>query len=258
MAKLCTAWQRHGKALRRYGKAGRRRTWLSNGRAEHGAAAHSNGKAEHCKAELSTFTRRRKMAELGTQYEFVLTFTEQLLGTVPKDPKIYGNFIESKAPESADGKETETVPVSEESGWTGFHEINGQPFLYDYIIKGFLKDACSSLRRVPGTLSHKLQAYKKIIDGQMFPSPRKILLDLNGQPLTQLERPLRAQTAQGERVALVRSDAAPIGTVITFRLLSLNVKKNQLEEWFAYGMLRGMGQWRNASFGRFSYEMNEC
>ena len=195
-------------------------------------------------------------------YEIELTLTERILGTVPKNAEVYRDFIASKAAldDEALAEEMATVEHAEKSGWTGFHTEDGTPILYDYVIKGFFKDACGMLRRAPGTNSKKLTAYRKVIDGLVFPKPRKIALELpDGAELGVLERPLRAQTAQGERVALARSDTAPIGTKLHFSVLVLGgVTKATLTEWLDYGAIRGLGQWRNAGYGTFTYEMQKA
>lgn len=192
-------------------------------------------------------------------YKVILTFTEPLLGAVSLDPAIYEAWIGKNAPDAASlSEEIKTLGTDAvvEKGTTGFHRVDGAPILYDYVLRGFCKDACSMLRRVPGTLSHGIKAYRKIIDGLVFVAPRKILIDLGETEITFLERPLRAQTAQGERIALARSEMIAAGASITFTLSVLGViKEPQLREWFDYGMLRGLGQWRNASYGRFTYEM---
>ena len=97
------------------------------------------------------------------QYDVKLTFTEPLLGTVPKDPEVYASHILTKAALTDEqiAEELETVEHVEEKGWTGFHcNEDGQPILYDYVIKGFFKDACGMMRRNKGTKSAKLTAYK--------------------------------------------------------------------------------------------------
>lgn len=192
-------------------------------------------------------------------YHVKLTFTEEILGTIPKDPEVYAGYIADKAALNDEqlAEELATVERIEEKGWTGFHTLDGKPILYDYVIKGFLKDACGMLRRADDTRSVKLKAYKKVIDGLIFVSPRRIALTLpEGGKIGVLERPLRAQTAQGERVALARSDTCPIGTVIEFDITVLgSVPEKLLREWLDYGQYRGLGQWRNASYGRFVYEM---
>ena len=196
------------------------------------------------------------------KYVVTVTFTEPLLGTVPKDPEVYRKHIQSKAADLGDQEaieEMETIQSIEEKGWTGFHVLGGQPIIYDYVVRGFLKAACGSLRRVPGTGSSKLTAYKKIIDGLVFVEPRRIPLDLHGKEMEVLERPLRAQTAQGERIALARSDVCPVGTTMGFTLLVLGVvTEKQLREWLDYGAFQGFGQWRSGSYGRFAYEMDEA
>lgn len=193
------------------------------------------------------------------KYKVKLTFIEPLLGTVTKDPDIYAAYIASKAALTDEelAEELATVEKVEEKGWTGFHLLDGKPILYNYVIKGFFKDACGMLRRASGTKSSKVRAYKKIIDGLVFVKPRRMPLVLNGE-LGVLERPLRAQTAQGERIALARSDTAPPGTTLEFELEILGqVSEAQLREWLDYGALRGLGQWRNASYGAFKYELEK-
>jgi hypothetical protein len=129
--------------------------------------------------------------------------------------------------------------------------------LYSYVIKGFLKDACGMMSRVEDSLSKKVRAYKKVIDGLVFVEPRMIPFVLSG-PVGELQRPLRAQTAQGERVALAFSETIPAGSSITFELIVLDdksVPQELLEEWYGYGSLRGLGQWRSASWGTVTYTL---
>ena len=183
-----------------------------------------------------------------------LTFLEPLLGTAPGDKEIYAKFIATKAASGTED-EVESCPTLE-NATTGFHRDASGPFLYDYQIKGFFKDACSMLARVKDSASNKLKAYKKTIDGLLFIQPRRVYLNLSG-PITTLERPLRAQTAQGERIALARSEAAPAGTTVTCELLNLGIAEELIKEWLTYGALRGLGQWRNASFGKFEYLWQE-
>lgn len=207
-------------------------------------------------------TERTEEAKV-IDYDVTLTFIEPLLGTVPKSKEIYMKWVIQQAKERGltdeqIAEELETIEDIAEKGWTGFHMLDGSPVLYDYVIKGFFKDACGMLRRVSDTRSSKLTAYRKVIDGLVFIFPRRIRLDLNGGDMGMLERPLRAQTAQGERIALTRSDICPEDTTASFRVNVLGqVKKSLLCEWFNYGQLRGLGQWRNASYGRFTYTMSE-
>jgi len=192
------------------------------------------------------------------QYRVTLTFTEPLLGTAPMDADVYTNYIaEKKADLTPDELNDEVDSLNEDKGVTGFHAQDGRPFLYDYMIRGFFKDACGMLRRAQGTASSKLTAYKRIIDGLVFVDERRIFLEL-AEPLTTLERPLRAQTAQGERVAPAKSECAPAGATASFTVTVLDdksVPETTLCEWLDYGRRRGLGQWRNGGYGRFTYEL---
>jgi len=194
-------------------------------------------------------------------YKVKLTFTEPVLGATPKDPEVYAGYIASKAALTDEllAEELATVEKVEEKGWTGFHMLNDSPILYDYILKGFFKEACGALRRVSGTKSAKVTAYRKVITGLVFVTPRRIPLVLpDGGALGILERPLRAQTAQGERVALARSDTCPPGTTLEFTVTVLGqVEEALLREWLDYGALLGLRQWRSGGYGRFTYEMTK-
>lgn len=194
-----------------------------------------------------------------TQYNVRITFTEPLLGTVPMNQELYADYIATKLPDGNGDASDELATVAEmtEKGTTGFHRLDGAPIIYDYVIKGFFKDAASMLRRVPDTKSSKMTAYKKIIDGLVFIRPRQIEITAFGA-VSILERPLRAQTAQGERVALARSEMIPDGSEIEFVIDLLDAKlEPAVREWLDYGSRRGLGQWRNGGYGTFLYTMDE-
>lgn len=199
-----------------------------------------------------------------------LTLTEGMLGTSPNNKDIYRDFIATKAPDASTIEdEVAAVGMDEvaEKGMTVFpRDEHGKPFVYDYQIKGFFKDACSMLNRLtvkdPETgkkkkavnESGKLTAYKKVIDGMIFPQPRVIPIEFDGE-IGICQRPLRAQTAQGERVALSMSEEIPAGATITFDVLCLDDEHiKAVKEWLDYGALRGLGQWRNSGKGRFIWE----
>jgi len=205
-------------------------------------------------------------------WHVTLTFTDPLLGTASADPEIYRRFIQSKAPDPPDGGDVEDEaaalpdPREEyERTVTVFPRADdGRPFLHDYQIKGFFKDAASMLGRTRTEPSADLRAFKKVIDGLVFVTPRRLPLALpEGGEVQILERPLRASTAQGERVALAASESVPPGTTLAFDLTWFDLKKPKngsaidlgelLEDWLQYGRLRGLGQWRNSGKGRFAY-----
>lgn len=188
-----------------------------------------------------------------------ITFIEGLLGTASNNPEIHREFIASKAPDALTAEEEVAALGAEEvveKGMTVFpRDKDGNPALFDYQVKGFFKDACGSLRKVPGSKCSKIKAYKKEIDGLLFVYPRMIPLSMPGE-LTECQRPLRAQTAMGERIALAHSEEAPAGTAIEITIECLTKDMYELAlECLDYGGMRGLGQWRNSGKGRFSYEL---
>jgi hypothetical protein len=194
-----------------------------------------------------------------------LTFTEELLGTASSDPEIHSEFIASKGPDAKTIEEEIAAlgedAVVEKSKTVFARDAIGIPTLWDYQIKGMFKDACGMLARAKGTKSSALTAYKKIIDGLVFVAPRQIRLVIpKGAKVGNCQRPLRAQTAQGERIALAHSETVPAGTVIEFEITAMELGKSKaklsecIEEWLNYGALRGIGQWRNSGKGRFTWE----
>lgn len=188
-----------------------------------------------------------------------LTFTEEMLGTASSDPKIHEEFIASKSPDAKTIKEeVAAVGVEEvvEKSMTIFPKLeDGTPFIYDYQIRGFFKEACSCLKKVEKTRSSKIKAFKKQIDGLIFVEPRKIPMDMHGKTLGNCQRPLRASTAQGERISLANSEVAPEGTTIEFTVKCLvDDDIETVKEWLEYGTFKGLGQWRNSGKGRFTVE----
>ena len=187
-----------------------------------------------------------------------LTFTESILGTSPNDPEIYRSYIGSKAPDAASVDEEVAALGADavaEQQMTVFPTLDdGTPYLYDYQIKGFFKDTCGGLKRVSSTRSAKIKAYKKIIDKLIFVFPRKIPFE-GVEEILECQRPLRAQTAQGERVTLAMSEEIPAGASVTFEIRMLDDGDYEtVREWLDYGIYSGIGQWRNASHGRFTWE----
>lgn len=183
----------------------------------------------------------------------VLTLTEPMLGTVPMNPEIYREYIESKREKYLDEDESENVELREQKGWTGFHKDEHGIFLYDYIFRGFLKAAGNNLKGALG-----LKAVRAKIDNFVFVFPRRVRVGKMA-PDGVIERPLRAMTMQGPRVTLARSDYIDAGTAMELQVVILDNPKNEInpkviKELFSYGELCGLGQFRNGSYGRFTVE----
>ena len=190
-----------------------------------------------------------------------ITTTEEILGTASANPEIHEEFIASKAPDAPSrAEEVAAVGAEEvfEKGMTVFpRDKDGNPIAWDYQWKGFFKDACGMLRKVEKSECGKIKAYKKEIDGLIFISPRQIPIEFDGE-VGICQRPLRAQTAQGERVALASSECIPAGAKMTFDIKMLvPAHEKAIREMLDYGILRGFGQWRNSGKGRFTYEILE-
>ena len=197
-----------------------------------------------------------------------LTFLEDILGTASADPEIHAEYIASKASDAPSRQEEiDAIGVDEsiQKAMTVFPKNEeGQPIFWDYQIKGFFKDTCKMLAKVPDTESSKVTSYKQVIDGLIFIKERKIPIHCSGEIGT-CQRPLRAQTMQGERIALANSESIPAGSWVEFTIMSLTDKnssktkgtyhfRDMFAEWLDYGALRGIGQWRNSGKGRFEWE----
>lgn len=197
-----------------------------------------------------------------------ITFTEPVLGTKPSDPEIHSTYVASKAPDAksiAEEVAAHGVEAVEEKGKTIFDKMeDGTPYLWDYQLKGFMKEAARTLKKVTGTKTSKATAYIKTVDNFVFvfgpyrdrervlPLYMPMDLDLLA---TDCQRPLRAQTMQGERVALAHSEEAPAGTYFECTIECLRDADMALvREWLDYGRYKGIGQWRNSGLGRFKWE----
>ena len=193
-----------------------------------------------------------------TKVHVKLTFTDDLLGTSSGDPELHREFIASKAPDAPKMEEEVTslgVEAVEEKSMTVFPKMaDGTPYLWDYQIRGFFKEICGAMRGIPGTKSSKVKAYKKKVDNTIFVEPREIPLDLHGMKIADCQRPLRASTMQGERIALANSEVCPQGTTCEFDVLCMvDEDVDMLREWLEYGKYKGIGQWRNSGKGRFEF-----
>lgn len=188
------------------------------------------------------------------KYQARIKFIEPLLGVEPKNPAVYEAWLKTKQPVGDEG-EPEFV---EEKGWTGFFTDENGLYLMDYHIKGYFKEVAVimpevlGLRRKTGDLLSE-QAIRHRLDNWLFPEPRRIYLgkkEADGY----IERPLRARTLRGDRIALARSDYVDKGLEIQFNIVVLEsspIGLKQLRTWLEYGSKKGMGQFRTGGYGRF-------
>lgn len=192
-----------------------------------------------------------------TEKTFNLRIMEDFLGTVPKDPSIYATYIASKAPETSGEEEVESCPQeSELKGWTGFHADEQGIFIYDYMVKGFLKNAGNILKSKHQVDIKNLQSK---VNKHVFIFPRRLrFFNADGSMVREaqdvLERPVRITDKSGTRVAIVRSDVVKAGAIIRCEVEVLDndeISMDTIDKLMEYGRYQGLGQWRNASYGRF-------
>ena len=228
-----------------------------------------------------------------TQYLVTLTTTEDMLGSAPADPEIYRSFIASKKfkdeknklkkaeVDVSDGPEADArlakfcgftaeeqqladeevkLLPQDDKGITVFRRNADGLVMMDFQIRGFLKEAAEAVSGIWGVRSK--------IDKWCFVKER-IIPVMRGdaqvkEPDGLLERPLRAQTMQGPRVALACSEKLNPADTMSFTLLVLPLgeSKGKLDEatvrsWLEYGELNGLGQWRTGSNGRFTFTLKK-
>lgn len=187
-----------------------------------------------------------------------LTLIDEALGMMPANPEVHETYIASKAPDAKTiEEEVAAVGAAEvvEKTMTIFPRLEDgkTPFFWDYQIRGFFKDAMGMLRRVTDSECAKLKNYKKLVDGLIFIKERKIPINVNGE-MGDCQRPLRAETMQGPRVALAHSETVPEGSTCTFTILLMDdTLEKAVRECLDYGELRGLAQWRNSGKGRFTW-----
>ena len=199
-------------------------------------------------------------------YKF--TFLEDLLGTCPKTVDIYKEWMISKKPPNAEqDDELESIDLGEK-GWTGFMKDENGLFIYNYMIKGFLKNAANVNKHLitvnktskKGVITEtELFAAKSKFDSYVFIEPRKIYLGKK-EPDGTNTRPIRVETMKGPRVAIIKSDFIAAGNSIKCIIEVINNKSitsDIVEQLIAYGKFVGLGQFRNGGYGPFSAERIE-
>lgn len=194
-----------------------------------------------------------------------ITLLEEALGSSPSNEDLLGTYIASKAPtEELEAQEIETIKAQNaEERLTVFPKLpDGTPFIYDYQIKGMLKDSCKMLAKAGkagypgGKACAAIKAYKQAIDGLIFVEPRCIHYNLHGLKMDYCERILRANTPMGERTSIAKGESVPEGSTIEFSVVCLDpALEKMVKECLDYGTMRGIGQWRNSGKGRFVWDL---
>jgi len=199
-----------------------------------------------------------------------IRFTEDLLATSSGNPEVHAEFQASRSKDAAKmEEETATLPAEEvtEKASTVFHRDEHGLFLWDYQWRGHFKEVIGHMCELGEFAVLSKWTYKRACDGAIFINPRRIYLCRDGKNLTQpdgtLQRPLRATTMQGDRVALARSEYCKAGTEcgFTVTLLESTDKKSPwyeisfdlIKTCLDFGVMKGTGQWRSGGYGRYEY-----
>lgn len=218
------------------------------------------------------------------QIKVRITFTEQLLATASGNPELHREFIASKAPGHEQAEEEMAALPAEaqvEKASTIFHRNPpsgatthdplapaGALFVFDYHWRGYLKEGIGTLCELGEFTKLSKWTYKRAVDSAVFVAPRRIYLARDGKILDKpdgtLQRPLRATTMQGDRVALANSEFVHPGTQceFTIRVLESSNAKSAWKELtldvvkavLTMGQDKGTGQWRGGGYGRFTWE----
>ena len=156
-------------------------------------------------------------------------------------------------------------------GTVFMRDTEGLPILLPHVVKGFMKSAgesiCDLQETKKGTFLKSKTYTTSIINRHIAPSPVHFFdekgnrMDVEKGPdglPSFYERPLRAKTAQGERVALTASEVIHADHM-SFRFRTMVVDNggspftaDDIEMIFHHGQISGFGQWRNSGvFGQF-------
>ncbi|NMC50276.1 MAG: hypothetical protein GYA47_12765, partial [Desulfovibrio sp.] len=129
-------------------------------------------------------------------------------------------------------------------------------------VMGFLKEVGNTLKELfpcatPGGKAKKkpgIAALRNKIQSFVSVYPR--VISLGRPPDGYYERPLQAMTMKGPRVCMARSEIVEPGVTIRIKIGLLphpEVTWDVLEQILEYGQFKGLGQFRNGGYGRFSF-----
>lgn len=201
-------------------------------------------------------------------YKLKVVFVMPVLGSQPTRD-VASEFIAKKNGfEALPEDEVELLPDALERGTTVFHRLpNGHPCLMNYHLLGFMKEAGKvqngqvdgGVKNLRSKVSQRIFVYA-VPDAGGSLSSRFLELHVpeGSGGVDYLERPLRAETAMGPRVALARSEMLPEGTWFEciLEVLQGEITEKVLRDLLDYGWYRGLGQWRNSgAYGTFRYEL---
>lgn len=214
------------------------------------------------------------------KWKIRLNFVRDILGGQPADPEIKRSYIKAKMisgktglsgsvatekieSEIENANRDESIRDIDDKSITVFYrDENGRPCISDVQLRGFVKDAFAFVARENGLLQKKDGSnysgdakYKKWIGDRIMFDRQYYVLAENVDGI--MERPLRAETQMGPRVAITASELIKgPGRSIAFSLTTTDdVDKSLMDQILSRGMFRGIGQWNNAQWGTFEFEL---
>lgn len=202
-----------------------------------------------------------------------IEFVEKCLSTKPENLETLGLAVTTKAPDDEKATEEQEAAqaaadeVDEEQPprYCIFHrKDDGELMLWDYQVKGFIKEAADILRQASSQVNEKTGkkssgmwgTARKKVDNFVFVFPRKISLGKH-EPDGIYTRTVIGQTPKGQRVSIARSEYVSPGTKFQVEISVLPgapFSTDMLRMCLNYGVLKGIGQWRNAGWGRFTWK----
>lgn len=199
-----------------------------------------------------------------------LTGLTPLLGSQPASLEVRTKYLQSKAgklltPEQR-AEENERFDYDEDDKGINVFARDSKRgdclCLMGHHIKGFFKESLLFLQPQAG-----IAMPQKKVDGLLFVEPRFIPIMRGDEKIYEednvLERPLIANTPRGPRTALQASEQIEDPWWIEFELTllpSTATAKSKALTWDAvelalqYGAYHGIGQWRNAAYGKYKYQ----
>lgn len=201
-----------------------------------------------------------------TTLKVKITIDEDMLGMASANPELHEQFIASKSADKDKMKEElaslHTEELMEKAMTIFPRDEEGYPFMWDYQLKGFFKEAIGAQvffeKLVLGKRKISISKWnvKRIVDNYIFVRPRKVLLQLpDDGEISEITRPLRAETMKGDRVALATSETVPAGTCLEFEIdIDAPELESLVRNSLDWGEKKGLGQWRNSGAGRFHWE----
>jgi len=205
------------------------------------------------------------------QYKkYNIRLIEPILGSLPASKTVYQDFIASKAPEpDIEGEEEIGMLPDRESNertkTTVFlRDDDGLCCLMDYQIMGFIKEAGNTLKKI---IEYEVQSkngkskktgiinLRSKLTQYLYLGPR--IIHLHREPDGVYERPVKIINKEGVRVCLASSEI--INPELSFEIMIGLLPHDELswsviEQILEYGQFKGLGQFRNGGYGRFTFD----